>query len=109
MSGRIDKLLRQRELVREHLRWLDDEIAAAHPADQPSAAAHPPAAATDTAPPRSLFAATATPAESSAIESALPEPDSPNLHSEVRNGCLLYFGIAFAAFGLLVAFIYWRY
>ncbi len=39
----------------------------------------------------------------------LPEPDIENVHNEVRAGCLLYFSIASAAFGLLVAYIYWRY
>ncbi len=98
MNPRMEKLLRQRALVQEHLRWLEGEIAA-----ESGSKLSPPDPQQESANPR---AANPTP-EVRAAE--LSEPNVRGIHSEVRTGCLLYFGLACLALGLIVAFIYWRY
>lgn len=96
MNSRLDVLLRQRELLREHLDWLEAEIAGAR-GPQPTSHAVPPSASP------------LAPASPPPTAADLPDVDVPGLQSEVRRGCLLYAAIAVAALGALIAFIYWRY
>lgn len=103
MTPRMEKLQRQRALLQDHLRWLESEIAAEAsvpaitPRDPPAPLVEMPATASlPDAPP-------------AAHGAEVPEPNVRGIHSEVRSGCLLYFGLAFAAVGLLVAYIYWKY
>lgn len=107
MNPRIDKLLRQRDLLREHLNWIEEEIAAAQPG-KPTASAESSTAVTMSAVEKPE-PETAPELDSSTDETIVPEPNVSGIHNEVRAGCLLYFGIAAATVGLLVAFIYWRY
>lgn len=112
MKPRIDKLLHQRDLLREHLRWIDEEIAAAEVGDPltPSEQrGQDPTALSISQPGDVNSPPIAETANDSVAEVLLPEPDTRGAHNEVRAGCLLYFGVASAAFGLLVAYIYWRY
>lgn len=110
MNARLDVLLRQRELLRQHAQWLDAEITAARHAAGLEALVPPtatPVAAT-AAPVHSgqgLAAATAS------VETAmaLPEPDIKGLHGEVRRGCMMYFTLAAGVLGAVIALIYWRY
>lgn len=85
MSNRLDDLRRQRELVQQHLTWLDAEIArSASPADaQPGQPAQP--AAASHMPPeieRLLAAEAHAPAASAA---------------EAKRGCLIAFGVLMTA------------
>lgn len=100
MSSRLENLQRQRALMLEHLRWLESEIAEASRTDAGAPSVHIPVAAP--------AEAGATPAIQ-ADPAPLPEANVRGIHNEVRNGCLLYFGLACAAVGIVVAYIYWRY
>jgi septum formation inhibitor MinC len=105
MNTRLDELLRQRELMREHLRWLENEIvseqgeapATVSASSQPAHSASPPIAQT-----------TAT-HSTDANPDPLPEPDVRSLASEVRSGCMIYAAILFGSLAALVGFIYWKY
>ncbi len=99
MKSRLDALLRQRELLREHAAWLDAEIAREKSGQHITA----PAATTALEP-----EAAAVVNEESA-DAVLPEPDVKGLHAEVRQGCLLYAAIFGTILVALVGFIYWRY
>jgi hypothetical protein len=97
MNRRLPNLLHQRDLVREHLKWLEEEIAAE-----------------STAPTAAVVSAEAAsgegrPPSSPPVECFVPEPDIKELHGEVRRGCLGYFVLAAAVLAALVGYIYWRY
>jgi hypothetical protein len=119
MNLRLSTLLRQRDLLREHLRWLEEEIASAgaSPEQQRSPAT------TATTLPRISAAANVTAiasagasasarenlgANTMAAADILPELDSKSIHDEVRRGCLIYATIAFACIAIIVAFAFWK-
>lgn len=92
MSDRSDELRRQRDLLREHLAWLEKEIAAHEgvaPADFPPRQSQP------------RFNVTASDADRDA-EAILAEfrRSAPAIESQAKRGCILYFAIAI---GLLLA------
>ncbi len=120
MNPRLDSLLRQREVIREHLRWLESEIevakgssslasTSASSAPGATAPAHAKAPLTGSVEvwPRSSGSAAVPPAD--ATDAIPDEVDVRGLHNEVRRGCMVYAAIAAAALGLIVVFIYWRY
>jgi hypothetical protein len=106
MNSRLEALLRQRELLGEHVRWLEDEIAQERLRSGNATPAAP-------APPQRMVPSPAVSAAIAAdpvlMEGGVGEPDVKGLHNEVRRGCLIYFLIAAAALGGLIAFIYWKY
>lgn len=131
MSDRLDALLRQRALLREHLAWLESEIAAAEDAAErsPAAAAPDPLAAPATpavrtasplvrptvapaspaSPSRPLPAAAVAPAVVAAQADEILETyrtPANSLKSDVRKGCFLYFFAALALVGLGVTALY---
>jgi len=88
-SERLAELQRQRALVRDHLAWLDGEIASATgalPAASPNPVAPPPSAAAEPA----LFY----------------EPDPVSAQLSARRGCFLYFAAAVFLFVLALGAIY---
>jgi len=97
VSGRSDELRRQRDLLREHLAWLEREIAAQ---DAGPSAGQPPRLA-----PLRLdqphFNVTASDADRDA-EAILAEfrRSAPAIESQAKRGCILYFVVAV---GLLLA------
>jgi hypothetical protein len=97
VSDRLEELRRQRALQREHLDWIEREIAALEAAArQEEPAGQPPeigAAARDEE----------DPAEAILREYALP-PDS--IERRTKLGCFLYFGIALAILALGLAAVY---
>lgn len=99
MNPRLAALLRQRDLLREHAAWLDSEIAREQGAQSPT----PIVAASNRI---EVPAPSGAPTNTHAL---VPEPDIKELHSEVRQGCMLYFMIAASLLGALIGFIYWRY
>jgi hypothetical protein len=103
MNPHLEKLIRQRAIVTEHLRWLDEEVAretaasgAVGPGEGRIDAQKPPSASLEVV---------------SAIDPATPEsePDSKAIHEEVRRGCFVYVAIAAAVLLLVVVGIYLRY
>lgn len=127
-ADRLAELLRQRALIKEHLAWLDAEIAAAS-GPAATSAAEPPTVtvrpATADARPASPVARetaeVATPAVAPAFAAATPpglteasaeailgeyqvKPD--NLRQDVRKGCLLYFAASFVLLALGVLGLY---
>lgn len=92
---RLDDLQRQRALVQQHLAWLDREIAAAQ-SSAPTGPASVTPAAVPVAPRSSYPAAGAVP--DTDAEAILDQYRSagPTLKTQVRNGCLLYAGLALA-------------
>lgn len=101
MNSRLEELLRQRELMREHLRWLENEIAGAQ-GNQGT----PPTAATPEVPTTAPEQVASAPSEDL---SPLPEPDLRSVHNEVKSGCLIYSLILFGGLAALIVFIYWKY
>jgi hypothetical protein len=108
MSPRLQSLIRQREAIRSHLRWLDEEIAgegnrpAAHAAGvQPAETDHERGAPSEAS-------GSGPDVEATSLPDA-PEPDARSLHSEVQRGCLLYAAVIASAFAVLLAWIYVAY
>ncbi len=96
---RLAELQRQRDLVREHLAWLDREIAREH---NPTPQAAAPAVAVVTVQP--------APASSPPPPDSLPEPDPVASAAAARRGCLLLFVGALALLALgLTAIYFLRY
>lgn len=109
MKSRLEVLLRQRELLREHAAWLEAEIAREQDAVASSAPLNP-TEPSEPAIASSVGAAGAATADvTTAIMTDLLEPDVRGIHAEVRRGCLLYAAIAAAALIALIGYIYWRY
>jgi hypothetical protein len=92
VSDRSDELRRQRALLREHLAWLEREIAAEDGVSSPDL---PPRLA------QAPFNVTASDADRDA-EAILAEfrRSSPAIEAQTKRGCLLYFA---GAVGLLLA------
>ncbi len=86
MSDRSDELRRQREIVRQHLAWLDRELAAqeAVPATEPEPSVSP-----------QHFSVEASDTDRDA-ESILAEfrRPAPAIEAQAKKGCILYFSIA---------------
>jgi hypothetical protein len=120
MSDRLAELRRQRELVQQHLAWLDREIAAEaakqNPAQTAAALAAAVAATTPKISPAPLAQSAAdVSATPPAAAQANPDADrileefrvSPSaLHHDVKKGCFLYFAAALALFFAIVALLY---
>ena len=103
MSDRLKDLQRQRALAEEQLAWLDREIAretgaVAVPVSRP---APTPLAASPAAP--------TPPSHADELIERYAEKEKP-VHDQVKQGCLLYLGIAFAlvAVGVLALFLHHR-
>ncbi len=98
---RLAELQRQRDLVREHLAWLEREIAREHSVT-PQAIA--PAVVSVSVQPEPS-SPTPTPAVPT-FPSELPKPDPVGAAAEARRGCLLLFIAAFAILALALFAIY---
>jgi hypothetical protein len=97
MNQRLQTLLRHRDMLREHLAWIEEEIAReANRHDRSNTQAAPSSDPNQPAP-------AATPS------AFLPEPDIKGLHGEVRRGCLACFVGVMLLLGAVVGFIYWHY
>jgi hypothetical protein len=87
VSDRSDELRRQREIVRQHLAWLDRELTAQEgiPAAEPEPVLLPP----------QRFSVEASDADRDA-ESILAEfrRPAPAIEAQAKKGCILYFSIA---------------
>lgn len=104
MKTRLEALLRQRELIREHLKWLESEIAGVESAS--SAVARAPSAHAKVETPSVESSVTA----SEFLPADVPaEVDVRSIHSEVRAGCVVYGAIAATLLAALLGFIYWKY
>jgi hypothetical protein len=103
VSDRSDELRRQREIVRQHLAWLDREIKTreGNPAPEPVPyVAHVP------------ISVTASDADRDA-ESILAEfrQPAPSIEAQTKRGCILYFAIAVVlmlAAAMVTLYIYSR-
>ena len=100
MPDRTSELRRQRELLREHLAWIERELAAAqaaHPSDRPQAPVPP------------ALSAHAPPAQDP--ESILAQYRRPatSVGADVKRGCLSWFAAAFVFLALLAAAAYLAY
>jgi hypothetical protein len=82
--NRLAELQRQRDLVRDHLNWLDKEIASELG-------------------PASLPALTVIPAIEASVT---PQPDPIGAATSARRGCFLFFSIGIALFMLALVAIY---
>lgn len=97
MPDRLTELRRQRALVRDHLDWLDREIAAAEPTAAQGTA---PVAAP---PPPPVFV-TQDPVAPPATDAYSPDPAATQ--QEVKRGCLLWLVAGFVLFAAILAAIY---
>jgi hypothetical protein len=96
MSDRLEELRRQRSLQREHLAWLDREIAALEGVGQPPLSPVPPQAAVH------------FPAELGNADAILEEYRRPagSIERRTKLGCFLYVALALAMLGLAVTALY---
>jgi hypothetical protein len=103
VSDRLAELRRQRQLLQEHLAWLDREIAAT---DSPPI--DPAPIAVPAVNPATSKPAPVTPSGPDDADALLRQytasPES--LHQDVRKGCFLYFALASLAVIALVAVLY---
>ena len=112
MNPRLESLLRQRDLIQQHLRWLEGEIEQIRSL-VPESGSTP--IRTDVSRPPAEPAADREPSthtESAPLPDVLDAPheiDVRSVHNEVRRGCLIYASVAIAVLGAVIAFIYWRY
>lgn len=102
MSDRLQKLLRQRALLQEHLAWLDREIAEAEgvpplPADRPL--------------PSTARATVATDVSAREAEEILGrfQQDASGVQTDTRRGCLIIFSIAMGLLMLAAIVGYYFY
>jgi hypothetical protein len=108
VSDRSDELRRQRELLREHLAWIEREIAR-------EAAEVPVESPVYQPPPRLVqphFSVTASDADRDA-EAILAEfrRSGPSVEAQTKRGCILYFAAAVALLLVVVlgaAYFYYR-
>jgi len=96
VSDRLDEFRRQRALLREHLAWIDREIAGLEGNTPPAPPAAQPAAAAS-APPVDVEA-----------EAILAEYRKPplSIQKQAKVGCLLYFFVALAIMASAVLVLY---
>jgi hypothetical protein len=96
VPDRLDDLRRQRALQKEHLDWLDREIAALE--GEPAGAEPPPLAPTLDEQERDVRDA----------EAILDDYRSPaaDVSKRAHYGCFLYFGIAMAVLAVALAILY---
>ena len=107
MSDRADELKRQRDLLREHLDWLERELAAEEGFERAEAAPEAPYTPPTYASPRpSLIEA--EPADNRDAEAILEEYRTPALSiaTKTKMGCVAYFVVAMALLGAAVAALY---
>lgn len=115
---RLDELLRQRALVREHLDWIDREVAREESGGRQAVKPRD-AADIETPPGQSATAAgqTAADAESSATSAKADDTDpdaimesyrvaSADLQRDLRKGCLFYVVIGFVLLCAAIAALY---
>lgn len=124
MSDRLAELRRQRELMQQHLAWLDREIAAEAAKQYPAETSAKIAAIVTASVPKSPVATPITPPARESIAppagvaasiSAAPDADlileeyrtpPATLHHDVRKGCFLYFAAALVLLVVVVAILY---
>jgi hypothetical protein len=110
MTLRLQKLREQRDLIHKHLEWIDTEIASEEPASIEKKA-------TPTRPPPSPISdPTLVPepvgeptGETSIAPDPLEDRNVGRLQSQVRRGCLLYFGLAWLVLAAVTGFVYLTY
>jgi hypothetical protein len=104
MTDRLQKLLRQRALLQEHLAWLDREIAE-NQQDVPPL----PVATSTPAPIATSLASAAAPSDEAEKILGQFQEKSGDLHTDTRRGCLLIFSIGMTLFALAVLVAYYFY
>ena len=114
MIGRLQKLREQRDVILKHLQWIETEIASEVPnsAEGRSIKHEPPStplpSVQTSAPPPD--APNPNPIDLSVLAADSLESTSPrSLQSQVRKGCLVYFGLAWVALAAVVGLIYFAY
>ena len=104
MTDRLQKLLRQKALIQEHLAWLDREIAEHQEVPPLPASIGLPTPVIAGAPP-------STTTSSDEAEKILGQfqKNTGDLQTDTRRGCLLFFSIAMGLFALSVIVAYYFY
>lgn len=103
MSDCLDEYRRQRALLREHLEWLDRQIAGLEGASLPES---PRPEEPDPEPGPPMLSPRASDLDAEAILSQYRQP-AGTLQSDARRGCLLFFalGLALTALAVVVLFL----
>lgn len=111
VPNRLSELLRQRELIKEQLAWVEREIEATSAKDwptYPAADAKPDATESALRPPETVPAPAALNAGPAMADEIIDQyrvaPDA--LKTDLRKGCLLYFVGALALVALGVGLLY---
>jgi hypothetical protein len=96
VSDRLDELRRQRALQREHLDWIEREIAALEEAARRQAGAEPPVV---------LAEASANERDAEAILGEYVQAPA-SIETRTKLGCILYFCLLLALMALCVGALY---
>jgi hypothetical protein len=104
VSDRLDEYRRQRALLREHLEWLDRQIAAIEGASAP-ASPRPPEPDPEPGPPPPMLSSRPSDLDAEAILSQYRQP-AGTLQNDARRGCLLFFALGLGLTALAVVVLY---
>ena len=114
MTGRLQKLREQRDVILKHLHWIETEIASEAPnsVEGQSIKLEPPStplpSVQTSAPPPDT--PNPNPIDASVLAADSLESTSPrSLQSQTRKGCLIYFGLAWLLLAAVVGFVYFAY
>ena len=105
MSDRLDEYRRQRALLKEHLDWLDRQIAGLEgfPEVESRRPVAPPETGTGAPPP--MLSSGPSDLDAESILSQYRQPEG-TLQSEARRGCLFFFSIGLVLTALAVFVLY---
>jgi hypothetical protein len=98
VSDRLAELQRQRELLRDHLAWIEREIAAESGLSRPEIPNPPPSA-------RPVHREPVAAPEAEAILAEFRQP-SLSIANQTKAGCIAYFALAVGLLALLVTGFY---
>ncbi|MEZ5278520.1 MAG: hypothetical protein R3F07_19215 [Opitutaceae bacterium] len=109
MTDRLQKLREQRDFILRHLQWLDEEIALEAPQSSTTEICEPTPASVEPTGPGPATPAPVVEKPPAIVPDPLEDSHVHSLKSEVRKGCLLYFGIAWVLLLAVVGIVYLVY
>jgi hypothetical protein len=105
VSDRLDEFRRQRALLREHLEWIDRQIARLEVDAPPGGPPEPPPVSPLPLSGNVFPPARASDLDAEAILAQYRQP-SGSLQNEAKRGCLIYFVVGLAVLALAVTVLY---
>jgi len=109
VSRRLQKLREQRDLIFNHLQWIEAEIASEQPAATETGGKQKKPDSAKGGPGIEAVAVSETMVEPPSVQDPFEMTTGPSLRNQVRRGCLLYFGLAWLVLAAITGFIYLAY